>query len=339
LIAAELATSPAHPIAAGVESPPCLIVNPRSFRVASDRLLPRAITLAKRHGAEIIEAATPAQLADALGKLLARGSGRVIVLAGDGTVQAIVDHLARLPAGIRVPPLLLLGGGRTNLTAADLGGSGAVLKKLESALLASRREPAKVRRVQHRHTLVIEQPPAPPRHGFFVAAALVDTFIRSCRRYRESGDGVLRTGRLSTACALLRVAVPAFAGREPFVCPDLEIEAPGLGHLGGPMRLVMATTLAHDEGRFCPYGERGEGALRVTAVAARAAGFWRSLPRLVTGRFSEEMKPARGYLSGRCGEVAVLGLAGLTLDGQSFDTDPARPVVFRCGPRIGFVTP
>ena len=37
----------------------CLVINPRSFTVASSRLAARAIALAKAHGAEVIEADQP----------------------------------------------------------------------------------------------------------------------------------------------------------------------------------------------------------------------------------------------------------------------------------------
>ena len=272
-------------------------------------------------------------------KALARGRRRVFVLSGDGTMQAIVDHLARLPVGSPTPLLLVLAGGRTNLTAADLGGRKAVLKKLESALMRWGRDPIEECRVQHRHTLVVEQPPERPQHGFFMAGALIDSHIRNCQSYRESGNGDLRHGHLGTAWCLLKSAVPSLRGRKPFVCPDLDVEAPGLGHLRGPARVLIATTLAHDESLFNPYADRGSGAVRVTAVAARAPGFWRSLPRLVTGRFTAEMETGHGYLSGRCETLTVRGLATLSLDGQGFELDPARPVHIRAGPRIGFLTP
>ncbi len=335
----EFAKLPAHATAAQAESPPCLIVNPRSFLVAGGRLGSQAIALASRYRADIIVADRPEQIAAGLDKALARGRRRVFVLSGDGTMQAIVDHLARLPVGSPTPLLLVLAGGRTNLTAADLGGRKAVLKKLESALMRWGRDPIEECRVQHRHTLVVEQPPERPQHGFFMAGALIDSHIRNCQSYRESGSGDLRHGHLGTAWCLLKSAVPSLRGRKPFVCPDLDVEAPGLGHLRGPARVLIATTLAHDESLFNPYADRGSGAVRVTAVAARAPGFWRSLPRLLTGRFTAEMETGHGYLSGRCETLTVRGLATLSLDGQGFELDPARPVHIRAGPRIGFLTP
>ena len=317
----------------------CLVVNPRSFTVASGRLAARAIALAKSHGAEVIEAAAPEQFAAGLDEVLARGARRLFVLGGDGTIQAIVDYLARRPAGSAMPQLLVLGGGRTNLTAADLHGGGSALKKLESVLIRSARDPAGRLPLQYRHTLVIEQSPAPPRHGFFVAGAIVDSLIRRCHLDRKGAGGSFRTGSWSTAWSLMKEAVPALRGRAPYVFPDLDLEVPGLGRLREPMRLLLAATLTHDNRMLNPYADRGEGILRVTAVTARAQGFWRLLPRLVTGRYSEAMDINHGYLSGRCERFVVHGLDAYTLDGQSFRTDPARPVAIHTGPRIAFLMP
>jgi hypothetical protein len=43
-----------------------------------------------------------------------------------------------------------------------------------------------------------------------------------------------------------------------------------------------------------------------------------------------------GYLSGNCERVQIVGLSGYVLDGERFDTDPARPVVITPGPRLRF---
>lgn len=331
--------SPGQAVTAGSGSAPCLIVNARSFLVASGRFGGRAIALAKAHGADVVEAEEPAQMMAGLDEALARGARRIFVLGGDGTIQAVVDHLARLPAGTGMPQLLVLGGGRTNLTAADLHGGRAALQKLESALIRAARDPDGGFEIEHRHTLVVEQSPAPPRHGFFVAGAIVDSLIRRCHQDRATGNGSLRTGTCGTAWSLMRETIPALRGRPPYAFPELDLEMRGHGRLHEPIRLLLATTLTHDNRILNPYADRGEGILRVTAVTARARGFWRSLPRLVIGRYTDAMDIGHGYLSGRCEELLVRGLEAYTLDGQSFRTDPARPVAIRAGPRFAFLMP
>ena len=107
----------------------------------------------------------------------------------------------------------------------------------------------------------------------------------------------------------------------------------------GRVRLLVATTLAHERQWFNPYAERGKGIVRLTAVADGARRFWRSLPRLLTGRLTPAMDVDDGYLSGRCDGFTVRGLDGYTIDGQSFRTDPARDVTVTSGVRLEFLLP
>ena len=313
--------------------PPCLIVNPLSFR-ASRGLAEKAAALALAYGAEVVSIGSPEALTAAVATILERRQHRVMVLAGDGTVRAVVDQLAALPAGSWIPDLLVLAGGRTNLTAADLVPGGGALATLERALklsAAQRWDSAVVERC----VLCIEQAPAPARYGFWVGAALIDGVIRRTHAHRVGG-GAIKTGHLSTLTSVLRMAFLGLRGRSGLACPMLTIDAGPLGRMHAPVRLLLATTLQHRRGLFDPYATRADDDMRLTAVSRRAKRFWPSLPRLLTGRFSATMTTADGYLSGGCEHAEITGLSGYSLDGEAFDTDPARPVVLRRGPRLRF---
>lgn len=321
----------------GAPPPPCLIVNPRSFR-ASRGLAGQAIALARTHGAEVIAIDSPAALTAAVDAILARRQRQVMVLAGDGTVRAVIDQLAALPPGAWIPDLLVLAGGRTNLTANDLLPGGTALATLRRALAAAGAQRWDAGVVE-RAVLCIEQSPAPPRYGFWVGAAAIDSVIRRTHEHRASGTGVSRSGPLSTLSSLFRLAAQALRGRSGITSPVLDIDAGPVGRLQGRVRLLLATTLQHREGLFDPYASRTDGDLRMTAVSRRATHFWRRLPRLLTGRFSPGMTPVHGFLSGGCESVAITGLAGYSLDGEAFDTDTRRPVVIRRGPSLRFFIP
>jgi len=330
-------TGPAAAAAAdggAAPAPPCLIVNPQSFR-ASRGLADKASALAAAQGAEVVRVAGADDLAAALDRVLARRQRHLAVLAGDGTVREVVERLARLPPGHWLPDLLILPGGRTNLTAIDLVPRTDPLGTLAKAL-ASAKDGRWDAAVVERLPLCIAQAPALPRFGFFFGGAAVDNVVRRAQDHRYGGSGPLRTGHLSTPWVLVRLAALALVGRANIPSPTLEIEAEGLGNLGGAIRLLLATTLLHERGGFDPYAARGRGALRLTAVSASAGRFWPALPRLLTGRYSKAMNLDNGYLSGRCEQVRISGLAGYVLDGERFDTDPARPVVIVPGPRLRF---
>ena len=315
-------------------APPCLLVNPRSFRAARG-LADRAIALAAERGAEVVRVEVGADLSAALDAILARRQRHVAVLAGDGTVREVIERLSQLPPGHWLPELLILPGGRTNLTAADLVPRADPLATLAKALAWAgdgRWDSGVVERVP----LCIAQAPAPPRFGFFFGGAAIDSIVRRAQDHRYGGSGPLRSGHLSSPWVVTKIAALALVGRADIPVPTLAIDAGALGSLRGRIRLVMATTLLHRTGLFDPYAARGQGELRLTAVAAAARRFWPALPRLLTGRYSKAMNLDNGYLSGHCERVQIAGLAGYVLDGERFDTDPARPVVVTPGRRLRF---
>ncbi len=322
---------------AEASAPACLIVNPLSFR-ASRGLADQAIEVAKAHGADVVRLDGPASLVTAMDAILARRQRHVIVLGGDGTVRDIIDRLAGLPVGHWLPDLLILPGGRSNLTSADMLPGGRPMATLESALVQAR-DGRWEKSVVERATLCVAQEPAPPRYGFFVGGAAVDSVVRFSQDHRYGARGAFRASHLTTPWVLLKLAALASVGRSRVPCPDLQVEAGACGSLRGPVRLLLATTLQHRVGLFDPYAARGQGELRVTVVARRAARFWSALPRLLTGRYSAAMDVGNGYLSGRCERVQVTGLAGYSFDGERFDTDPARPVRITLGPRLRFYSP
>lgn len=328
------------PAAAGLANDslaPCLIVNPLSFR-ASCGLAQQACLLARGRGAEIVAIDSPAALTAAVETILARRQRQVMVLAGDGTVRAVVDQLAALPARSWIPDLLVLPGGRTNLIANDLTpGAGALdlLRRALDAAAAHRWDPC----LAERFTLCIEQAGAPPRHGFWVGAALIDGVIRRVHAHRAGGTGPLRTGHLSTIAALLPLAWRALRGRSGLSPPTLRLQAGAAGVLmDGPVSLLLATTLQHRKGLFDPYATRAADDMRLTAVARHACRFWPSLPRLLTGRFAPAMDAAHGYVSGGFARVEITGVGGYCLDGESYEADPQRPLILRRGARLRFFT-
>lgn len=326
--------TPDFPVFAATSSTPCLIVNPRSFS-ASRGLAVQATALARSQGAEVVSVDSPEATRAAVATILARRQHQVMLLAGDGTVCAVVDQLSSLPAGAWMPDLLVLPGGRTNLTAADLVPGGAALPTLKRALRLAHEQRWDVA-VEERCALRIEHPAAPPRHGFFFAAALIDTVIRQCHQQRAE---LSLHGDLSTAGYLLRLGARSLVGRSGMSCPRLHVDAGACGTQSGPVRLLLASTLLHRIGLFDPYAPRGQGDVRLTSVSENAPRFWRSLPRLLTGRYSPAMTSDNGYLSGRCERVQVSGLSGYMLDGEAFHADPAQPVTLSVGPRLRFVRP
>lgn len=316
---------------------PRLIINPHSFRASRRGLAGRICAAARAQGLEVTNASTPAEFHAVLGRLRDQQAEQVWVLAGDGTVHAIAQYLAQPAAAGWSPALLLLGGGRANVVPRDMGGY-PPWERFNAALAALREG----RRLTEESllTLRVEQDGAPPQHGFFLVAAVVYAGVRLCQEHRARGTGWLHRSWLADPYVLLKIAAQVCMGRSPLPSyDDLQVRANGDPAMRASMRLLLVSTLQMREALYNPFAARGNGAVRLTAVAADARRFWRNLPAMFKGRFDEHMTPQNGYLSGRFADAEVLGLDGYALDGELFATDPARPVRFGSGIELRVLRP
>lgn len=316
---------------------PWLIVNPHSFRASRRDLAGRAAVVARSHGLAVAEAASPAEFQATLERLRTLQVQQLWVLSGDGTVHAIAQYLANQPAGGWSPALLLLGGGRANVVPRDCGGY-PPWQALQVALQALRDG----RRLAEERlpTLRIEQEGSPAQHGFLMAGTVIYSGVRLCREHRARGKGWLHRSWIADPWCLLKLALQVLSGRSPLPSYDeLQVSAADGQSLSAPMRILLASTLQLRNGHYNPFAVRGEGALRLTAVAATAKHFWRHLPAIIRGRFGDNMQLQHGYLSGRFTHAEVLGLAGYALDGELFTTDPRRPVRLCSGPDLRVLRP
>lgn len=311
--------------AASPSGPTWALVNPMSFRMRLAGQAPECIALLQRNGVSARQVAALEQIESSLEQAVADGCRRLVIASGDGTIQAAVSWLERHVGADALPEIVLLAAGRTNYIAAELG-----LRRLDAlqSLLADPEQG----RVQRCRTLVCEHPSLPMQSGFFMAGALVDQLIRHAHREQARGGSPLRQRMAS----LIGIARPLLSTRQRLTLPEVEVIAEGLGRLHGRCRFLLATTLELADRWPRPYADRGRGAVRCTAIGADAQRWVLRLPRILSGRHSEDMHPGCGYLSGANDRIRIRGLPGITLDGQEFDLDPGEILTLRGGPEWRF---
>ncbi len=302
----------------------CLLINPLSCRMLYGSLARRAAELARAERVPVAVTGDPAAILILLQQLRERQVRQLWVLSGDGTIQLIARYLLELPSGDWQPQLLLLGGGRANVVPRAFGGTPA-LPALRKALRARREQ--RPLPVEMQPLLRVEQQGQPVQHGFVVAGSMVDYGIRMCRDFRASGTSWWHRGLFADPWVLIKVALKVAIGRSPLPAyPELDIVTDNGERMIASVRVFMASALLHASGHYNPYADRGTGPLRVMAVAVDARRFWRHLPRILSGRYDENMTTMQGFLSGRCGAVTILGLKGYSLDGEPVDVDPGVPL-------------
>jgi diacylglycerol kinase family enzyme len=306
------------------------LINPLSCRALYGGLVRKAQLLARAQGLRVEITGDSNRILELLAELRQQQAPRLFVLSGDGTIQLIASYLAELPAGDWNPELLLLGGGRANVVPRAFGGTPA-LPALRRVLKALREQ--RPLRVETQPLLCVTQEGRPERRGFIMAGAVIDYGVRYCRAWRASGSSWWHRGILADQISLLRLAGLVLIGRSPLRdYPQMRVQMHPGGTLYAPVRVLMAGALFGAGGHYNPYARRGEGALRICAVAAEAHRFWRNLPRMLTGRFDEKtMGVAQGYLSGHCHRATLIGLSTYSLDGEPFDADPALPLQVSTG--------
>jgi diacylglycerol kinase family enzyme len=310
-----------------------LLINPRSFNLSQRDRAWQLETLARRSRIPVVRVHDRESIADALDCVVTNGAELIAIAGGDGTIQATLSHFAASAAG-RVPKLMILGGGRTNLTPRDFGARQGPL----GVFARARRAGGRLQKLR-RQVLTLSQPGGVTTSGFFLAGSLIDQLIRDCHRYRAASGGTLREGRPSTAWFLLRTAALATTGRYRYQPPRLSVTGAGLGEISGRIALLACTTLDHNADLINPYAQRGDGPIRLSAVRSDAEDLWRYLPRIVRGRYNTAMNVDTGYLSGRCELVRISGLRTVALDGQELELDPTVALEIRAGPEFQFLQP
>lgn len=315
--------------AAPATTRPCLLVNPRSFRASRLGLAQRAAGLAGAAGLAVHEVTSPGELGAALDRLRQQRQQRIWLLAGDGMVHALAQYLAAGNPEEWSPTLLLLAGGRANVVPRECGGYPAMpaLRRAIAALAAGRT--LKEERIR---TLCVSQAGQPARHGFLFTGSMLHEGVMLCAAHRAAGSGWLHRSFFADPYVLLKLSLQVMVGRSPLPpYPQVAVQLPGQGELAAPLRILVASSLGLGGALYNPFAARGTGPVRLTAVAATAAHFWRHLPALFRGRFDDNMNLAQGFLSGRGEWAAVRGIGGYSLDGETFTCDPAAPITFSAG--------
>lgn len=311
------------------------LINPLSFRMSLRDRAERSARRVREHGGRVFEVTDLAHIEQALAQALRQSVEYLVIAGGDGTLQGAVSWLARHLEPARMPALILLSAGRTNYVAEDIGTRSHFLETLERILTT----PADDLHPVERPTLRLVHPSIEEQHGFFMAGAMVDEVIRYVHRWQAERDNWLRRRHAASTAGVVSIGLRWALRRHRFDLPRLRIETDGLGRLDDSCRFLMLSTLNHDRSVVDPYARRGDGALRITAIRAGARRLPLRLPNVARGRFSAEMNPENGYISGRCNNIVINNINSITLDGQEFDLDRGHPLEISPGPAFRFLRP
>ena len=269
-----------------------LLVNPLGGQVRKrNHAINQALTGIT--GAIIYEATDLPTFQASVNALIQAEVDLLVIVGGDGTIQATLSHLFATLTHIKWPILTIIPGGTTNMTSLDLGIRGRpdqVLWRLHEYLL----KPSAPVLVQ-RPVLCIEQAGSAKVYGMFFAVGLV---ARGVKFSRSSVKQLGITGGIFTVLIMLRSLVGMLLGRHQNEWAPVQIsmvEANGTLHHGTYL-FALVSALDCLLLNIRPYWGQEQAPLHVTLVDQQRKHLWRALWPLLSGR-GHTLKEQDGYYS------------------------------------------
>lgn len=236
----------------------------------------------------------------------------LVIVGGDGTVQALLTHLFTAHPRASWPVLTIVPGGTTNMTALDLGihdRPESILQRLSRYLL-SKNPPV----LLQRPVLCIDQPGTGKVYGMFFAVGIIaHAVIFSRSKIKKLGV----TGEIYSGIILLGYLAGFILGRRqgPWAPIKMSItEVSGEVRTGTYLFLFIS---ALDRLLFSmrPYWGQEQEPLHVTFVEQQRKHPWSSLSSLVSGH-GEALRELDGYHSHNTSVLELLMDDDYIIDGE-----------------------
>ena len=317
------------------------VTNPESGRNRRHLAAVRAL-LSARPDVVHREARGQRAVSEALREMGADPPDLLAVNGGDGTVAAVLTTLLLEGPFPRLPLLVLLRGGTTNMTAGDVGAREALLPSLRRLLDPSGELEGTV---VERPVLRVDVSPERPAHfGMFFGTGAIVRGIEFCHRRVHSRG--LRDS-LAPALCTLRVLWAMARGDERYVAPRpmtvagrVAGEQAGGGEEGQEQDylLVLASSLERLFAGLRPYWGDAEGAFYHSRLRARPGHALGTLAPLFWGRAGRFARPEHGYYSGKLDSLSLQMDGPVTVDGEVYQASrQAGPVRVSVGGRLAFL--
>ncbi|WP_277963987.1 diacylglycerol kinase family protein [Pseudomonas sp. RIT-To-2] len=292
-----------------------VLLNPRSGRVRRHPQRYQAL-LGRLPATQVAQVSTAPQIDAAI---MAWGLGDkdlLIVVGGDGTLQAALTSLLR-EAGTRLPQVLIVPAGTTNMSATAMGVRGnpaKIIRALDRWLHQGTRAPG----TQPRAVLqVMDSGAGAAQCGMFFGAGAIVTGVRYFHAHIKP-TGLRGVAGPLTALARMVLALFSRKGRHLLPTVSATITVPQ-ARRQAPWLLVLATTLDTLLMGSTPFWGTEKAAMRLTAISQQPGRLCRALPSVWSGRPSTAMRQDSGYLSHNVEGAGIEHLREYLLDGEIFN--------------------
>jgi diacylglycerol kinase (ATP) len=313
-----------------------LLSNLRAGR--SGKLVSRLLSFLKSHRDVIsVETDQAGAVPEALAELARQEVELLVVNGGDGTLQhTLTEILGNRAFNGRIPLVAPLRGGRTNMSALDLGahrdprkGLAAIIEATKNGTLETRLAPRRVLRVAYGLR-------GDALYGMFFGGGIVYRGIELTHRMfpPERSQGVFGA-TLVTASLLGRTA---WGDHEGIMTPNkaqilLDDELVPQGEFS----LLISTSLGRLFANMRPFWGTGPGGVRFTAMVSGAHRMGAAFPGMLRGKPASFVTPENGYISRNLKRVKMRLDCGFTVDGELVPGSPGRILAITADDRLRFL--
>jgi hypothetical protein len=275
-------------------------------------------------------------LPEALAEFARRGIDLLVVNGGDGTLQHALTEILGNDEFEQIPMIAPLRGGRTNMTAHDLGAQRDPVRGLASVLEAVRSRRLGERMVRRPVLRVAFHRGYSVQYGMFFGAGMIHRAIALTHRLFPKGrnHGVVGPG-LVTAGLISKSILRA---RDGVLTPDkIQMLLDGEMVSQGEFRLVIASSLDRLFLHMNPFWGTGRGPVRFTSIATGAERLAAAAIGILRGRPKPFVTPEAGYTSKNVERAELRFDCGFTVDGEVFAPRPDETVTLTGDRRVTFV--
>jgi diacylglycerol kinase (ATP) len=312
-----------------------LINNLRAGR--SDKQVARILGLLDSYPNVLhVETDRAGALPDAIADLARRRIDLLVVNGGDGTLQhALTEILANEPFE-KLPMIAPLRGGRTNMTALDLGAHRNPVKGLKAVLEAARAGRLNERTVHRPVLRIASDGGRRVQYGMFFGVGMIARAISLVHELFPPGrsQGSFGAG-LVTMALVAKLSVRPHDG---VLTPDkLQIRLDGEEVRSGEYYMSIATSLRRLFWGINPFWGRGPGGVRFTSIASDAKLWLRAAQGILRGVPRPVVNEENGYTSRNTERVELRLGCGFTIDGELFETHNDEVVTLSADHRVPFI--
>ena len=307
----------------------------------SDKHVPRLRSFLTAHP-DVVSAETHSadDVPEVLTELANQDIGLLMVYGGDGTLQHVLTEiLGRRRFGDRIPMIAPLRGGRTNMTALEIGTQRDPIKCIASIIKAV--ETGKIN--QHicpRHILHMASKQGDvDEYGMIFGTGTVYNAIELVQRSFPNGraQGVFGAGVVMGGLLFRRAIHKTTADEELYFREKVQIILDGKPVEQEEYLLVLSSTLRRIFLHVRPFWGEGPGPARFTCTAAGARRFALAIPRLLTGKPGGPVTPENGYNSRNIHRAELQMDCGFVIDGELYAPQDGRILTITADDRIDFV--